>query len=336
MIPFNNFFAYFSIGLVMILGANLIVEGFVTLGTLFAFILYFQQFGGPLQQITAFFSDIQRALVGGQHILELLNTPSEIKEPHNAIIYEQPHGDIEFKDVVFAYDKEEILKNISIHISAKQRIAIVGPTGAGKTTFASLIPRFYDIKSGELLIDGRRIQEYALPSLRNKIGMVLQDPFLFNESILENIRFGRFGRNAAEDEIITITKKIGIHDFISKLPKGYNTVVGERGTILSVGQCQLIAIARTLLADPPILILDEATSSVDAYSEVLIQRALDELLKSRTCIVIAHRFSTIQSADKILVMDGGKIIQQGSHHDLISQEGLYQKYYKMQFADNKL
>jgi ATP-binding cassette subfamily B protein len=298
--------------------------------------MYFQQFGGPLQQIASFFSDIQRALVGGQHILELLKTPSEIveKPSENQIPLIQTRGEIEFRKVTFAYETEPVLKDISILINSKQRIAIVGPTGAGKTTFASLIPRFFDIIQGEILLDGHNIKDYGLHSLRSQIGLVLQDSYLFNESVLDNIRFGRW--SATEEEIYAITKKIGIHDFVSHLPNGYNTVVGERGTVLSVGQCQLIAIARTLLSNPPILILDEATSSVDAYSEVLIQRALDELLRSRTCIIIAHRFSTISSADKILVMNEGKIIQQGHHRELINQEGLYQKYYRMQFSENQI
>nr|MDO8117730.1 ATP-binding cassette domain-containing protein [Candidatus Sigynarchaeota archaeon] len=300
----------------------------------FGYVLYLLLFFQPLGTIANMFASIQNASVGGARVLRLLGTEPDLKESPDAKETDVLQGNILFDNACFSYiDGEQVLDNLTLDIKRGERIAIVGPTGAGKTTLISLIPRFYDVNSGRILIDGVDVREYKFRTLRRNIGMVLQDNFLFAGSILENIRYGKLG--ASDEEVFEASKKAGAHPFINMLPDGYETLVGERGAVLSIGQRQLIAFARALLADPPILILDEATSSVDAYSEILIQQSLENLLKHRTSIIIAHRLSTIVNSDTIIVLVDGKVKQKGDHVSLMQDTGgLYHKLYSMQFAES--
>nr|MDO8113338.1 ABC transporter ATP-binding protein [Candidatus Sigynarchaeota archaeon] len=346
--------------LIMFIGAWLILDfGIGDTGTVVAFVIYLATILMTVAQITGFFSQIQNGIVAGGRILKLLSVQPEIKEPpaeRRHVLSRDARGNIKFDHVHFAYDLleiegdhdakpgedgskgdlkkgPEVLTDISFDIAPKQRVAIVGPTGAGKTTIVNLIPRFYDVIQGRITIDGVDVRDYAIDSLHHNIGMVFQDNFLFYDTVMENIKYGAAGRDASDEECINAAKLIGAHDFIEMLPKGYQTVVGERGAILSIGQKQLIAFARAIINNPPILILDEATSSVDAYSELIIQHALRSILQERTSIIIAHRLSTIVSADVILVLDKGKIVEYGNHASLIAQNGLYKKLYQLQFAE---
>ena len=331
----NTFFIYVTVGATIIYGGYLFFMGNISVGIVFGYVLYMLLFFQPLGSLVNMFSNIQNAVVGGWRVLRLLETDPDMFEINKPIIMENVEGHISFKDVDFSYlENEEVIRNISIDVSPGERLAIVGPTGAGKTTLISLIPRFYDVKKGHIEIDGVNVKNFQFSSLRTNIGMVLQDNYLFSDTIIENIRYGKLGAN--DQEVIAAAKKAGAHPFIEMLPRGYNTKIGERGAILSIGQRQLIAFARTLLSDPPILILDEATSSVDAYSEILIQQSLENLLKDRTSIIIAHRLSTVVNSDTIIVMEEGKIIEKGNHGELLALNGLYKKLYDMQFAESEI
>ncbi len=327
-----NAITFISIGGCVFLGGYLYFEGHINnIGLIFAFIMYLLSFLGPIGTLANFLSEVQNAVVGAGRVLRLLGTKPEMNDPQEPVRLEKVQGRIDLDHVRFAYDGTEVLRDIVLRIKPKERLAIVGPTGAGKTTIVSLIPRFYDVKEGSVRIDGVDVRDLEMHELRKHVGLVLQDNFLFATSILENIRYGKLG--ASDEEVITAARKVGAHEFIEQLPRKYQTQVGERGAILSVGQRQLIAFARTLLADPPILILDEATSSVDAYSEILIQKNLERLLANRTSIIIAHRLSTVVNADTIVVLKEGAIVEKGKHADLVRQDGLYRKLYEMQFAE---
>ncbi|MHA1731474.1 MAG: ABC transporter ATP-binding protein [Promethearchaeota archaeon] len=323
----------FSIGIVILVGARLYMADMVSQGQLFAFILYIFQFIQPVVSIIGFVSLVQNAMAASERVLKLIETRSSIVEKPDAIKLPPLKGEIVFEHVTFYYEEGvPVLKDINVKIEPMERVALVGYTGAGKTTFVSLLSRFYDPNEGRILVDGYDIRDVKLHSLRNQMGVVLQDNYLFSGTVMENIRYGRL--DATDEEVVEVAKKIGAHEFIINMDKGYQTEVKERGVVLSVGQRQLIAFARALLADPPILILDEATSSVDAYSELIIQRALEKLLSGRTSIIIAHRLSTILNSDRILVMDRGKIVEQGNHEVLVGKEGgLYQQLYSLQFKD---
>lgn len=323
-----------SIGSCVLLGGYLFLQGLVNVGLIFAFVMYIMMFLGPLGSIAQFASDIQNAVVGAGRVLRLLDVDVDMIEDERPVEPGTVHGEITFDDVHFAYEGDDVLKGITLTIRPNERVAIVGPTGAGKTTLAALIPRFFDVQRGSVSIDGVDVRRYRMAWLRKHVGLVLQDNFLFADTIRENIRYGRL--DASDADIVAAAKAIGAHEFIEGLPNGYNTTVGERGAILSIGQRQLIAFARTILADPPVLILDEATSSVDAYSELLIQRSLDTLLKSRTSIIIAHRLSTVVNSDRIVVLDHGKVIETGTHESLLAAGGIYKKFHDMQFAVNRL
>ncbi|RLI36553.1 ABC transporter ATP-binding protein [Candidatus Bathyarchaeota archaeon] len=302
-------------------------------GIIIAFLLYNQMFFGPILDLTNFYNMVQSALAAAERIFELMDTPPEVKDRPGAVDLPPVKGEIKFENVTFGYDpKHPVIHNVSFKVKPGETIALVGPTGSGKSTIIKLLSRFYEPQSGVIKIDGYDIRYVTQSSLRRQMGIVLQENFLFNDTIMENIRYGKIG--ATDEEVIRAAKIVGAHEFIMSLPQGYNTKVGERGSNLSVGQRQLVALARALLRDPPILILDEATSSIDPYTELLIKRALNILLKDRTSIVIAHRLSTVRNADRILVIDDGRIVEEGTHRELIMKEGgLYRHLYEMQFRE---
>jgi len=324
-------------GIVMIYGGMLAFNGALgpiedAIGTLITFLMYVRMFFGPIFDLTNFYNTIQSALAAAERIFELIDTQPEIMDSEDAVEMPPIEGEITFENVTFGYNPEyPVLHNISFHVKPKETIALVGPTGAGKSTIIKLLSRFYDPQSGSIKIDGYDIRHVTQKSLRSQMGIVLQDTFLFNGTIMENIRYGKL--EASEEDVINAAKIVGAHEFITKLPDGYNTKLGERGTGLSVGQKQLISFSRALLRDPAILILDEATSSIDPYTDLLIRRAMKTLLKNRTSIIIAHRLSTVRNADRILVIDNGRIIEEGNHQELIGKGGLYSHLYEMQFKE---
>lgn len=310
-------------------GGSRIVADALTIGVLVEFTGYMERFYAPIRDMSTLYQTMQGAMAGAERIFDILDTEQEIQDKPGATEMPPIRGDVVFGNVSFAYDETPILNNVSFTAKAGETIALVGPTGAGKTTIINLLGRQYDIKDGAVTIDGRDIRDVTMRSLRRQMGVVLQDAFLFPGSIKENIRYGRL--DATDQEVEAAARTVGLHEFISELPEGYDTDVREGGSKLSSGQKQLVSFARALLADPRILILDEATSSVDTQTEALIQKALRTLLKGRTSFVIAHRLSTITEADQILVIDGGAIIESGRHHDLLEQGGLYKKLHDMQF-----
>ena len=317
-------------------GLNVIGGGFVTLGIIAAFIQYAEMLFRPLRQIADKFNTLQMGMVAANRVFGILDTKSHIADT-GTVEYESTKGEIEFKNVHFGYNEdEEVIKGISFTVNPGKTIAIVGATGAGKSTIINLLNRFYEINSGEILIDGISLKDYKLASIRNHIAVVLQDVFLFADSILNNITLNN--PNISEEEVIAAAKEIGVHKFIESLPGGYHYNVKERGSMLSSGQRQLISFLRAYVSKPSILVLDEATSSVDTYSEEMIQTATDKITKNRTSIVIAHRLATIKKADKIIVMDAGEIMEEGTHKELLKLEnGFYRNLYEVQFmAEEKI
>ena len=320
----------FTVALVYLIGVRAIGES-ITIGILIAFVGYIWRFWNPIVNISNFYNTLIMAMAYLERIFETLDEPVNIANLPDAYEISEIEGHVQFKDVLFKYEDEdrEILKNVSFNVNAGETIALVGPTGAGKTTIINLLSRFYDVTSGEVLVDGNNIRNVTLDSLRKQMGVMLQDTFIFSGTILDNIRYGKL--NATEEEIINAAKAVKAHDFIVNLKDGYNTEVNERGSRLSVGQRQLISFARALLADPKILILDEATSSIDTKTEQALQEGLDRLLKGRTSFVIAHRLSTIKNATRIMVINDGQIIEQGSHEELMNIKGEYYELYTSQY-----
>ena len=312
------------------MGGALAISGQVSIGVVIAFLQYVQNFFRPIQTVAQQWTMAQSAFAAAERVFEVMDMTETIQDVPDAVQVKGIKGDISFENVTFSYsDGIPVLKNASFTAKAGQMVAVVGPTGAGKTTLASLLPRFYDATSGQVLIDGVNVRAYEQRALRANFGIVTQEPFLFSGTILENIRYGKL--TATEEEVTRAAQAAYADEFIQRLPKGYQTEVGERGKMLSQGQRQLISIARAILADPQILILDEATASIDTSTEVLIQKALYQLLKSRTSIVIAHRLSTIRNADLVLVIEDGEIVERGNHESLIHQNGLYSELYNRQF-----
>ena len=313
----------FTMSLIVVLGGYLVSGGSVEIGVMIAFLLYVQRFFDPIRALTMHYSTLQRAMASGHRIFELLDIKIDIKDSDDAKDIIVKKGSIKFNNVNFEYNyNEPILKNLNFEIKENQTVGLVGPTGSGKTTIASLIHRFYEIKNGNILIDDQDLQKVTQSSLSDNISMVLQDPIIFSGTVEDNIKYKAI---ATREEVIEASKVVGSHDFIMTLPKGYDTILEESGANISIGQRQLLSFARALLLDSRIFILDEATSYIDSYTERQIQKALDEVLKNRTGIIIAHRLSTIKNADKIIVLDKGEIQEMGSHEELLKNRGLYWK-----------
>ncbi len=320
-----------GIGLIVWYGANQIMGQQMTYGTVMAFVMFVNLFFMPIRQLADRFNTLQMGIVSTDRILKLLDS-KEFTDNSGTFIPEAVQGNVAFRNVWFAYNEEQfVLKNISFTAQAGKTIALVGATGAGKSSIINLLTRFYEVNEGEILVDGMPIQEYELGALRQSIGVVLQDVFLFSDTIENNIRLGN--PDITHEKIVEAAKLVGVHDFIERLPDGYGYNVMERGATLSVGQRQLISFVRAMAHNPKVIVLDEATSSVDSETEELIQQAIEKLMKGRTAIVIAHRLSTIQEADNILVIDKGEIKEEGTHEQLLEKEGLYANLYKMQYKE---
>ena len=326
----NNFLQGMLYVAVIVSGGFFIARGTLSYTDLAIYALYIGIFVAPIATLMDFTEMLQKGFAGFKRLCEIIETEPDIQEKPNAQPLQNVKGHIEYRDVTFSYNEgEEVLTNLSIDIPAGTTCALVGPSGGGKTTICSLLPRFYDVKGGGVLVDGKDVRDLQLKSLRQAIGIVQQDVYIFAGTIRENIAYGK--KNAAEEEIMEAAKRANIHDFVMSLPEGYDTYVGERGTRLSGGQKQRIAIARVFLKNPPILILDEATSALDNESEKHIQEALDRLSEGRTTVVIAHRLSTIRGAQKIIVIDEGGVREQGNHQELMAENGIYARYFNMQF-----
>lgn len=333
--PFVELLSSITIGLIIWYGGGEVIQKHLTIGVLFAFLQYTEMFWRPVRDLSEKYNILQTAMASSERIFKLLDDKTFVKNPENPIILTNIKGEIEFKNVWFAYNPEEyVLKDISFKINPGETVAIVGATGAGKTSIINILTRFYDIQKGSIKIDGIDIRDIDKHNLRKFISVVLQDVFLFSGTIKSNISLG--SQEISDEKIIEAAKIVGAHDFISKLPNGYDEEVKEKGATLSVGQKQLISFARALAFNPQILILDEATSSIDTETEILIQNAIERLLKGRTSIVIAHRLSTIQNADKILVMHKGELREIGTHQELLAKRGIYYKLYQLQYKDQEV
>lgn len=328
--PINNFINNIGVGLIIAVGAFMTVKDLTTVGVIASFVAYSRQFFRPINQLSNLFNMFQSAIAGAERAFEVMDEIPDIQDQKDAVAVQTIQGDVEFSHVYFQYETDKtILKDITFQAKAGDKIAFVGPTGSGKTTIVNLLMRFYDIHSGKITIDGRDIRQYQMNELRKRIGIVLQDTFLFSGTIMENIRYGRL--NASDEEVITAAKMASADRFIRLLPDGYQTRITTGGLSLSQGQRQLLAIARAMLADVDMLILDEATSNIDTRTEMEIQKGLDRLTEGRTSFVIAHRLKTIEKADLILVIHQGEIIESGTHHELLQKKGFYFSMYENQF-----
>ncbi len=313
-------------------GGILTAGGGITLGVLVAFLAYVTQFFRPIVNLTTFYNTIQSAMAAAERIFETMDTRPEIVDAPASIELPLVESRVAFQNVSFGYNpKDPVLRNVDFTVESGKTLAIVGPTGAGKSTIVRLLSRFYEPQSGTITVNGHDIKSVTIESLRKQMGIVLQEPFLFSGSVIENIRYGKL--EATDEEVTNISKLVGAHEFIMSLPDGYKTEVGERGGRLSMGQRQLVSFARALLHDPPILILDEATSSLDPYTELKIKKGLSVLLRNRTSLVIAHRLSTVRKADNIIVVNDGRIVEEGNHRELMEKSGLYSRLYNKQFKD---
>ena len=331
--PTIEFVAALGVTLILWYGGNNVIAGETTAGSLVAFLAYAVNISNPIKRITRVSGNIQKALAAAQRVFDVLDLREEIQDLPDAKVLPAVTGNVSFEHVTFSYNAgDEILHDLSFEAKPGQAIGLVGPSGAGKSTVASLLPRFYDCDAGTIRIDGTDIRHVTLDSLRNQVGIVPQETILFNGSVYDNILYGRL--DATKEEIEAAAKAANAHDFIMELPEGYNTMLGDRGVNISGGQRQRIAIARAILKDPRILILDEATSALDTESERVVQEALNRLMVGRTSIIIAHRLSTIKNADRILVLDKGKLAEDGTHEELMAENGLYAHLYQIQYRTN--
>ena len=323
-----------ALGVTVILwyGGHNVIDGATTAGSLIAFLVYAVNISNPIKRVTRTIGNIQKALAAAERVFNVMDLPEEVRNLPGATVLPPVRGDIVFEHVSFAYNTgEEVLHDVSFEVKPGQVIGLVGPSGAGKSTIASLLPRFYDVTGGRITVDGTDIKAVTLDSLREQVGIVPQETLLFNGSVYDNIKYGRL--DATEAEIIDAAKAANAHEFILNLPKGYETQLGDRGVNVSGGQRQRIAIARAILKNPHILILDEATSALDTESERLVQEALDRLMVGRTSFAIAHRLSTIKNADRILVLEDGRLVEDGNHEQLMAMDGLYAHLYKIQYRN---
>jgi ATP-binding cassette subfamily B protein len=331
MVPAVDILTGLGLAFIVVTGGRLVQKGAMDLGVMVAFIFYVQRFFDPIRTLSQQYTMMQRAMAASHRIFEVLDVPLAIEDRPGAVALDAGEPSIEFRNVTFGYKKgQPVLKNLSFKVAPREVVALVGPTGSGKTSIAALIHRFYDVWSGEVLIGGQNVRDITLDSLGRNIAMVLQEPFLFTGSALDNIRYA--SKWASREDVIRAAKAVRAHEFIMNLPNGYDTQLGQRGQSLSIGQRQLLSFARALVADPQILILDEATASIDSFIEAEIQQALRVLLADRTSIIIAHRLATIRDADQIIVLRQGRILEQGNHEQLVANGGLYADLYRRNFS----
>ena len=331
MLPTVEIMTGIALGLVLIVGGNRVLSGAIEVGTMVAFLLYVQRFMEPIRSLTMQYATLQRAVASGHRIFELLDIPLEIQDKPGAKPIGAVEGRVEFNDVTFGYNPDRpILRNITFAADPGQTIALVGPTGSGKTSITALAHRFYEVQDGSITIDGQDIRDVTQESIGEVMGMVLQEPFLFSQSVLENVRYNT--SYATREEVVGACKVIGAHDFVMELEDGYDTILEQRGSNLSVGQRQLLSFARALVSDPKILVLDEATANIDSYTERVVQDALKKLLEGRTALVIAHRLSPIRNADRIVVIQDGEIAEIGTHEKLVSNGGLYSQLWQTNYT----
>ncbi|WP_372838090.1 ABC transporter ATP-binding protein [Phaeovulum sp.] len=332
MVPIVDSLTGIAMAVLVVVGGSMVLDQRLDVGVMVAFLFYIQRFFDPIRSLTMQYSVMQRAMASGQRLTEVLDVPVDITDAPDAIeLGPDMDGSVEFRDVTFGYNPAlPILKHVSFRVNPGETVALIGPTGSGKSSAMALAHRFYDVQQGQVLVGGHDVRAVTQASLGRQIAMVLQEPFLFTGTVLENIRFNK--TDASREEVVAAAVAVGAHDFIMALPQGYETMMGERGGSLSLGQRQLVSFARALVADAKILVLDEATASIDSYTEMLIQKALQTLLQGRTGLVIAHRLATIRDADRIIVLANGELIEQGSHDELIKSGGLYASLYSMSYA----
>ncbi|TPL91520.1 ABC transporter ATP-binding protein [Mesorhizobium sp. B2-3-12] len=332
MVPIVDTLTGIAMATVIVVGGSMVLSHSLDVGVMVAFLFYIQRFFDPIRSLTMQYSVMQRAMASGQRISEVLDVPVDVSDKDGAIALSRDmDGSVEFRNVTFGYrPNQPVLKNISFHVNPGETVALVGPTGSGKSSSMALVHRFYDVWSGEVLVGGHDVRDLTQDSLGDQVAMVLQEPFLFSGTVLENIRYHKTG--ASREEVVRAAVAVGAHDFIEDLLDGYDTELEQRGGNLSLGQRQLISFARALVADAKILVLDEATASIDSYTEMLIQKALIKLLEGRTGLVIAHRLATIRGADRIIVLQNGEIVESGNHEQLMRKKGLYARLYNMNYA----